>query len=424
MAGGKRESFEVFAIPKNFGEDGTSFNGISRRNVIEGVLLALASGYPLIRHLPFSLSVRVILLCFVSLPLFFFGLVGVGGESLSQFAITFLSWLFRRRALRYYIDRGEPEPPKPKGIARIKALIKKRDKNDLQYIKVRKPLSKRLSALFDRLFSSKKVAPPEVPTSKSRQIKNQTQTFMPVEDIRGGMVITRDKRYIKIVEILPINFLLRSADEQRDIILSFAELLRIAPVKLQFKSNANRADIGKFLERVQEDMEIETNPDCRRMDEDYISHIKEIATQNAISRRFFIILEYENPFPAHNPSETDIRFALESAVTTIRSYLSRCGNQLVEHENEAEENNFLLEVFHNLLGHYNTENLTLEDKISRAFKWRLEGKNTDEMCVADYISPYSIDFSAGKYAVIGGLVLAQAASGQNAATGQPQFAAQ
>lgn len=49
------------------------------------------------------------------------------------------------------------------------------------------------------------------------------------------MIVTKDGRYIKIVEIQPINFLLRSASEQRDIIMSFAELLRIALVRLQFK---------------------------------------------------------------------------------------------------------------------------------------------------------------------------------------------
>ncbi len=71
-------------------------------------------------------------------------------------------------------------------------------------------------------------------------VPNMAQEFCPVEDIRDGMIVTKDKRYIKVVEVQPINFLLRSAGEQRDIILSFAELLRIAPVKLQFKSNANR----------------------------------------------------------------------------------------------------------------------------------------------------------------------------------------
>jgi hypothetical protein len=192
------------------------------------------------------------------------------------------------------------------------------------------------------------------------------QAFYPVEDIRGGMIYTKDKRYIKIVEIHPINFLLRSADEQRDIILSFSELLRIAPVKLQFKSNANRADVSQFLARTVEEMEREENPRCRELDRDYIGHIQSIATNNAISRRFFVIFEYNNPIPAYSPTEADIRFALESIVRSFRSYLSRCGNSTVEFERESEENEYLLSLLFTLQDHYNTAGMSLDEKINRA----------------------------------------------------------
>ena len=81
----KQEHYDAFAIPRNFGEDGISFNGLSRRNLVEGCILAIATGYPIIFYLKSDVSLRIILLCFVSLPLFFIGLIGYGGESLSQF---------------------------------------------------------------------------------------------------------------------------------------------------------------------------------------------------------------------------------------------------------------------------------------------------------------------------------------------------
>jgi hypothetical protein len=89
----KRENYDLFPIPRNFGEDGISFNGLSRRNLVEGVILAIASGYPIFQFVPGALSLRIILLCFISLPLFFVGLVGMGGESLSQYVVTVFHWL-------------------------------------------------------------------------------------------------------------------------------------------------------------------------------------------------------------------------------------------------------------------------------------------------------------------------------------------
>ena len=403
----KPEHYDAFAVPRNFGEDGISFNGLSRRNLAEGCVLAVATGYPIAVHLSVDLSLRIILLCFISLPLFFVGLIGYGGESLSQFLITVARFLFRRRRLRYYIDTGEPEPPKAKGLERLKALFQKRDADAIRYKKQKITQKRQGGSLLDQLFLSrsgkKAKAAAEEPKAKSRKIYHMAQDFFPVADIRGGMIVTKDGRYIKVVEIQPINFLLRSASEQRDIILSFAELLRIAPVKIQFKSNANRADISKFLAHTMEEMRQEENPACVEMDKDYIQHIQTIATNNAISRRFFAIFEFENQLPAYHPGEKEIRFALESAARNFRSYLSKCGNSTVEFSSEKEENEFLLQLFHTLLDHYNTEELSLQDKIDRAFKMRLAGNNLDEMCTADYACPDKLDFRHARYVVIDGV---------------------
>ena len=62
------------------------------------------------------------------------------------------------------------------------------------------------------------------------------QPFLPVKDIRNGIVETTDGRYIKILEIEPINFMLRSSEEQYNILSSFASWLKISPMKLQFIS--------------------------------------------------------------------------------------------------------------------------------------------------------------------------------------------
>lgn len=66
--------------------------------------------------------------------------------------------------------------------------------------------------------------------------KDQTlEDYLPVEKIANGIVYTTDGRYVKILEIEPINFLLRSAREQQGIIYSFISYLKISPVKLQIK---------------------------------------------------------------------------------------------------------------------------------------------------------------------------------------------
>ena len=43
------------------------------------------------------------------------------------------------------------------------------------------------------------------------------------------MVITKDNRFIKILEVLPVNFYLKSPSDQQNIITSYAAYLKIAP---------------------------------------------------------------------------------------------------------------------------------------------------------------------------------------------------
>ena len=97
---------------------------------------------------------------------------------------------------------------------------------------------------------------------------------------------------MKIVEVLPINFLLRSPSEQRNVVFSFLSYLKIAPVKLQFKVISKKADISEYLEKIQQEIEAEEDEQCRVLQEDYARLIRSIGTKEAITRRFFLILSF------------------------------------------------------------------------------------------------------------------------------------
>lgn len=88
----KPEEFEVYVIPPNFMEGGTLFGGLLKtRNTVEAVILGLAVGVPVL-HLPFSLTVRVVILCLTALPLVLLALIGVSGMSLSAFIRLFFAF--------------------------------------------------------------------------------------------------------------------------------------------------------------------------------------------------------------------------------------------------------------------------------------------------------------------------------------------
>lgn len=95
------------------------------------------------------------------------------------------------------------------------------------------------------------------------------QDFIPVKSLQHGIIETTDGRYIRILEIEPINFMLRSGEEQFNIISSFASWLKISPMRLQFKSITRKADSDKHVAMIHEELEAEESEECRHLGEGY-----------------------------------------------------------------------------------------------------------------------------------------------------------
>ena len=133
------------------------------------------------------------------------------------------------------------------------------------------------------------------------------QDFLPIKDLNHGIIETTDGRYIKILEIEPINFMLRSDDEQFNIISTFASWLKISPMQLQFKSITRRADSNKHISMIRKELDIEESEECKRLGEDYIRLIKDVGNREALTRRFFLIFQYEEVRRGHARAAARVR---------------------------------------------------------------------------------------------------------------------
>lgn len=432
---------DTYIIPPNFVDTGTFFGGMFKaRNVIEAGILAIAVGLPLFIFIPLGLTPRIIILCLTALPLMLIALIGISGESLSAFLIIFLKYLKNRRIIGKTLtvdstekiskekqpEKDKKRKPKPfhkaSSSTAYKRLIPK-DTGDFpaEFDEVRgyelrqklRPVSRQAPVTRKKPKQEKKKAEKEVSHKKK---KNQTSApssfnpaaeYLPIEKVEHGIIYTKDHRFVKVVEVIPINFLLRSAREQRNIIYSFVSYLKISPVKLQFKVLTRRADIGSHLKTVQQEMELETNEQCRLMQEDYLQFVQQISSREAVTRRFFLIFEYE---PWNNAKrseeEKEAILSLESAVHTASNYLRQCGNEILIPENEDE---FTADVLYNLLCRNESAVKPLSVKVKEVIgQYVSHGREaeTDHIPVTEFIAPQSIDFTHGRYICIDGLYYA------------------
>ena len=187
------------------------------------------------------------------LPLALFGLIGIGDDSLSEFVLNFFGWLRRRR-----IIGNTPEELQDKrrwwepgflrrALERLRTKLPVKevqaDEEDFEIVYYDSETEVPENAARWDEFQNRTSQPPAAADQKKprKRVKRKLEDakvlkdYLPIERIENGIIITKDGRYIKILEVEPLNFLLRGPREQRGIVYSFASLLKISPVKLQFK---------------------------------------------------------------------------------------------------------------------------------------------------------------------------------------------
>lgn len=156
--------------------------------------------------------------------------------------------------------------------------------------------------------------------------ENSTQKWLPVETIKNGIVVLKDGRYIKIIEVLPVNFYLKSEVEQENIIYYFASYLKIAPDNMQIRVSTESADIASYLKRHEILAENEQNEATKAMIYDEMEFVKGLSDNVAIKKRFYISFEYTVRSFGNQTSNnfSDIQRQLADEVYKAQRYLSQC----------------------------------------------------------------------------------------------------
>lgn len=394
----QNEHHDTYTIPPNFIEGGTLFGGMFKiRNVIEAGIIAFAVGMPVF-SIDISLTARIIILCLTALPLGLFALMGVNGEPLSSYIIAFFKWLGNRRVI------GKVEPKKKKAKKEKKPdspkPVKEAAENESMLSEIVGVIRKR-SAHKEKKEQTKAEKPKKAPRRKTVEspFLNPVAEYLPIEKIDNGIIYTKDHRYIKIIEVIPINFLLRSAREQRSIIYSFISYLKICPVKIQFKVLTKRADLNKHTNIVRREMEAEQDPNCRMLQEDYLQLINRIGSREATTRRFFIAFEYEQ-YGRRGNEEADAIASLQIAARTAANYLKQCGNEVIVPENEDE---FTVDVLYNILCRQISSDIPLPQRVQNIVsKYIAEGKDTNAIPCTEFFAPDKLDFTHGRYICVDG----------------------
>lgn len=156
----------------------------------------------------------------------------------------------------------------------------------------------------------------------------------------NGIIKLKDNSYIKIIEIKPINFNLKSEFEKEAILNSYKLFLKTCDFNMQIVIQSTRNNFSKNIINLKNENKKENNKKIKELYINYINFIQEKSKfQKSNFKKFFIIIKN----PINNKIEENIIFEnLNEKYLKIRECLNRCGN-VVEECNSKEE---IIEILH------------------------------------------------------------------------------
>ena len=167
--------------------------------------------------------------------------------------------------------------------------------------------------------------------------------------MENGIIELKNKKFIKIIKIIPINYNLKSDLEKKAILNSYKIFLKTCNFDIQILIQSNKEDLSKHILKIKENIKNTKNKNLEKISIDYIKYIEKInLSKKSSSKSFYLIIQNEMKKIENNKKYNIeiIKNDLQEKYFKIKECLLRCGN-LVTEISEVDECNKIIYSFIN-----------------------------------------------------------------------------
>ena len=205
------------------------------------------------------------------------------------------------------------------------------------------------------------------------QKTQSTQDFVPIQEIRDGVITLKNGGMRAIILASSLNFALKSSDEQNSIMMQFQNVLNSLDFSIQIFVQSKKLDIRPYIALLENQYKDQLTELMKIQVREYIEFIKTfVENTNIMSKSFFVVIPYDPPLltASKNPlmnalpgrknaagdTETadekfqEYRSQLEQRVSVVEQGLVRCGVRTAELGTEE-----VVELFYKIFNPGETE---------------------------------------------------------------------
>ena len=119
------------------------------------------------------------------------------------------------------------------------------------------------------------------------------QNFVPIKEVRNGIIILKDGSLRAVLIASSINLSLKSSDEQVAVINQFQSFLNGLDFPTQIVIQSRRLDIRPYLLMLDTRLKNQTEPLLKIQTKEYIDFIKSFTDEvNIMTKTFFVVVPY------------------------------------------------------------------------------------------------------------------------------------
>jgi type IV secretory pathway VirB4 component len=122
------------------------------------------------------------------------------------------------------------------------------------------------------------------------------QQFVPVKEVRDGVVVLKDGSLCTIVLVSSINLSLKSYDEQRATLMQFQNFLNTLDFPIQIVIQSRRYDVRPYIVTLENRLKVQKEQLLQVQTREYIEFIRTFTDQvNIMRKSFFVVIPYIPP---------------------------------------------------------------------------------------------------------------------------------
>ena len=170
------------------------------------------------------------------------------------------------------------------------------------------------------------------------------QEWLPFEKIlENGIIQMKNKKYIKIMKVLPINYNLKSQLEKEAILNSYKIFLKTCSFDMQILIQSSKENLEKHISKIKSQEKFEKE-NIKKIAENYIQYIKDLnRLKKSSNKNFYIIIQNQT----QEEMENMIMEELNDNYFKIKECLARCGNIVKDISSHEEIKELLFSFLNN-----------------------------------------------------------------------------